>query len=166
MTTEQELREMLRGAIQLRARMYYYIFCELRDAVGEEKAAALMKRAITRGGEDLSERFKPYAPGDMEGLKTAFLGFVPDRGAMFQPEVCACSNETGLEIQFHACPLKETYEAMGLSDEEMEKILAIASAIDHGLFTGAGFEFFAETWKPGRDGCCRLHVKPGKTSGS
>ena len=162
MSTEQELRESLRGAIQLRARMYYHIFCELRDAIGEAKATELMKRAITRGGRDLSDRFKSYAPGDMEGLKDAFIRFVPDKGAMFQPEVCTCSNAHGLEIQFHACPLKETYEAMGLPDDEKAKILAIASAIDHGLFTGAGFEFSVDTWKPGRTGCCRLHVKPGK----
>ena len=162
MTTEQELRDALKGAFQLRARMYYYIFCELRDAVGEDKATDLMKRAIARGGRDASDRFKRYAPGNMEGLKEDFLNGMPDNGSLFQPEVCACSSETGLEIQFHACPLKEVYEAMGLSDEEKAKMLAIASAIDHGLFTGAGFEFSAETWKPGRDGCCRLHVKPGK----
>ncbi len=162
MSTEQELREMLKGAIHLRARMYYYIFCELRAEVGEDKATSLMKRAIARGGSDICDRFKPYAPGDMEGLRNAFLDWVPDKGAMFQPEVCACSDDYGLEIQFHACPLKEAYDAMGLSDEEKEKILAIAAAIDHGLFTGAGFTFSSETWTPGRQGCCRLHVKPGK----
>lgn len=161
MTTEQELREMLRGAIQLRARMYYFIFCELREEVGEERAAEILKRAIAKGGKDMSERFRPYAPGDMVGLKNAFLAWVPDKGAMFQPEVCACDNENGLHIEFHACPLKEAYEAMGLPDDEMEKILSIAAAIDHGLFTGAGFAFSSETWKPGRSGCCRLHVRPG-----
>ena len=163
MTTEQELREALRGAVQLRARMYYHIFCELRDEVGEERATELMRRAIARGGREMSGRFKPYAPGDMAGLKDAFLQWIPDKGAMFQPEVCACSDDHGLEIQFQACPLKETYEAMGLPDDEKGKILAIASAIDHGLFTGAGFDFSVDTWKPGRRGCCRLHVKPGKT---
>ncbi|MGD9333336.1 MAG: L-2-amino-thiazoline-4-carboxylic acid hydrolase [Desulfobacterales bacterium] len=162
MNDEQELREALRGAIQLRARMYYHIFCELRDEIGEDKASELMKRAIERGGRDLSDRFKSYAPADMEGLKDAFIRSVPDKGAMFQPEVCSCSNAHGLEIQFHACPLKETYEAMGLSDADKAKMLDIASAIDRGLFTGAGFHFSVDTWKPGRTGCCRLNVKPNK----
>jgi hypothetical protein len=41
-------------------------------------------------------------------------------------------------------------------------MLDIASAIDRGLFTGAGFHFSVDTWKPGRTGCCRLNVKPNK----
>lgn len=162
MSTEQELRQMLKGAIHLRARMYYYIFDELRKEIGEEKATEYMKRGIRRGGLDMGKQFAEYAPDDIDGLKAAFLNWVPDKGAMFAPEVLGCDHDHGLEIQFHACPLLEAYREMGLPDDEMEKILAIAAAIDHGIFGGAGFDFESTTWKPGRPGCCRLHVKPGK----
>ena len=149
------------GAMKMRARMYYHIFCELRGEIGEEKATAVMKRAIAKGGNDAAPRFKEFAPRDLAGLKEAFLGWVPDNASMFSPEVINCTDEE-LVIQFHSCPLKEAYEEMGLGDEEKEKILAIAAAIDGGLFGGAGFDFSSTTWKPGQSGCCRLHIKPGK----
>ena len=28
-------------------------------------------------------------------------------------------------------------------------------------FEAAGFEFFADTWQPGGEGCCYLHIRPG-----
>ena len=150
------------GAMKVRARMYYHIFCELREEIGEEKATAVMKRGIRKGGSDSAGLFKAYAPSNLKGLKEAFLAAVPDNASMFSPEVVSCSAEEGLVIQFHSCPLKEAYEEMGLDDGEKEKILAIAAAIDGGLFEGAGFDFSSQTWKPGQEGCCRLHIKPGK----
>ena len=162
MATEQELRDALKGAIHLRARMYYHIFRALRDELGEEKATQLMKMAIRKGGEDVGPRFAPHAPDDLAGLKESFINWVPDKASMFEPEVVCCNHADGLKIHFHACPLKEAYQEMGLSDQEMEKILAIAAAIDGGIFETAGFEFVSETWKPGESGCCRLTIKPGK----
>lgn len=148
------------GAMKMRARMYYHIFCELRDEVGEEKATAIMKNGIIKGGKDLAVKFTDFAPGDLKGLKEAFLGSIPDNGSIFSPEVVKCDDDD-LIIQFHSCPLKEAYEEMGLDDEEKEKILAIAAAIDGGLFGSAGFNFTSTTWKPGQEGCCRLHITPG-----
>ncbi len=120
-----------------------------------------MKKGIIKGGSDASFNFTEFAPGNLKGLKEAFLNWIPDNGAMFSPEVVKCDAED-LVIQFHSCPLKEAYEEMGLNDEEKEKILAIAAAIDGGLFGNAGFDFSSTTWKPGQSGCCRLHIKPGK----
>ncbi len=156
--------EAVVGAMKMRARMYYHIFRELREEIGEERAAAVMKRGIRRGGAEAAGLFESYAPADLEGLKEAFLSWVPDGASMFSPEVVSCSEEEGLVIQFHACPLKEAYEEMGLDDEEKEKILSIAAAIDGGLFEEAGFDFSSQTWKPGQSGCCRLHIRPGKNN--
>ena len=33
---------------------------------------------------------------------------------------------------------------------------------NNGTFEAAGFAFSADTWQPGRDGCCHLHVRPGR----
>ena len=100
------------GAMKMRARMYYHIFSELREELGEERATAIMKRAIRKGGADSAQFFSQYAPADLPGLKDAFLSWVPDNAAMFSPEVVTC-NDQELVIQFHACPLKEAYEEMG-----------------------------------------------------
>jgi hypothetical protein len=61
-----------------------------------------------------------------------------------------------------SCPLKEAYQEAGLSDQEIARMCDIAAEVDYGTFEGAGFQFSAETWKPGREGCCLLKIKPGK----
>ncbi len=54
-------------------------------------------------------QFKRFAPGDFDGLRDAFVDFVPDHGGLFQPEVRRC-DAGGLDIKFHACPLKEAWQ--------------------------------------------------------
>jgi hypothetical protein len=44
----------------------------------------------------------------------------------------------------------------------LARLCRIAGRIDNGTFEAAGFEFWADTWQPGRDGYCHLHVRPGK----
>jgi hypothetical protein len=82
-------------------------------------------------------------------------------GEMFRPEVKRCDSEA-LEIQMHRCPLKETYQQAGLSEEEVAKMCHIAAVVDDGTFEGAGFSFSAQTWTPGKEGCCLLKVTPVK----
>jgi hypothetical protein len=36
----------------------------------------------------------------------------------------------------------------------------IEGRVDNGTFEADGFEFSADTWQPGRDGCCRPHICP------
>lgn len=159
--SEQDLRKQLYGSFKNRAMMYYHIFDELRKEIGEQKATEIMKRAIYKRGLEIGKQFARYGPSDMEGLKDAFVGFVPDEGKMFDPEVQRC-DAGGVDIKFHRCPLKEAYEEAGLSDDEIAKMVDIASSVDYGTFEGAGFKFSADTWKPGKEGCCHLHIRPGK----
>ena len=158
--SEQELRQMLYDSIKNRAMMYYHIYKEAAAEVGEEKAVAILKRAIYKRGREAGRRFARFAPGDLKGLKDAFLDFVPDKGKMFEPEVERL-DESGLDIKFSKCPLKDAYREAGLSDAEMAKMLEISSQVDYGTFEGAGFRFSAECWRPGQPECCRLHVRPG-----
>ena len=39
-----------------------------------------------------------------------------------------------------------------------------AGEIDKGTFEAAGFKFEPDTWRPGRGGCCHLHIRPGNTA--
>jgi len=157
---DTELRSALYASFKNRAMIYHQLFEVLREELDEERAAELMGRAIYRRGLELGRRFSGYAPGDLEGLKEAFLSGIPDGGAMFAPEVVRC-DEAGLDIQFHRCPLKEAWLEAGLGQEQVARLCAIAAQVDYGTFEGAGFNFSAETWQPGKDGCCYLHIRPG-----
>ena len=159
--SKQDLRSALYGSFKNRAMMYYHIYEELKKEVGEDKAADIIKRGIYKRGLEIGKQFAEYGPSDINGLKDAFLGFIPDEGKMLQPEVMRC-DDNGVDIKFHRCPLKEAWQEAGLSDGEVATMCEIAAIVDYGIFEGAGFEFTADTYKPGGDGCCLLQISPGK----
>ena len=69
------------------------------------------------------------------------------------------SDAESLDIKFHACPLREAWQESGLSDDEVATLCRIAARIDNGTFEGAGFQFSADTWQSGGEGCCCLHIR-------
>jgi hypothetical protein len=142
--------------------LYYLIFDEMRQELGPQKAAEILGRAIyRRGAEKGKQKYARFAPDDLAGLQQAFLEGIPDGGRMFQPEVIR-ANAGGLDIKFHGCPLRDAWLEAGLPEEEVATICRIAARIDNGTFEAAGFEFTADTWQPGGDGCCNLHIRPGR----
>jgi hypothetical protein len=157
---QQDLRRQLKEAHMSRALVYAAFYDALAERCGAEVAEEVMKAAIYRRGRAIGQRFAPYGPADLAGLRTAFLDFVPDRGRLFQPEVRRADDQA-LDIKFHACPLKEAWQAAGLSDERIATLCRIAGVVDNGTFEAAGFAFSAETWQPGSAGCCFLHIRPG-----
>lgn len=159
--SESKLQEQLRDTFKHRAMLYFHFFDELRKEVGEEKASEILRRAIYQRGLAMGKRFAKHAPDGLEGLTQAFLASTPGNGEMFSPEVERCDAE-GVDIKLHSCPLKEAWEEAGIGDEDMAKMAHIAGVVDNGTFEGAGFEFHAETWRPGQEGCCHLHIRPGR----
>lgn len=159
--SEELLRRQLYEAFENRAILYWLFYEELSREVGPQRAEEIMSRAIYRRGLMRSEKYKPFAPADLAGLRDAFLSGLADGGRMFQPLVTRCDSEA-LDIKFQACPLRETWQRLGLSDELVATLCRIAAKIDDGTFLGAGFGFHADTWKPGEEGCCYLHIRPGK----
>ena len=158
---EEKLRTELYESFKNRAVIYYLIFEELRTELGAARAEEILSRAIYRRGQQQGrERYARFAPADLAGLKTAFLAGVADDGRMFQPEVLR-SDAQQLDIKFHACPLRDAWLAAGLGPEDVATLCRIASRVDYGTFEGAGFRFSADTWRPGGDGCCCLHIRPG-----
>jgi len=158
---EEELREQLCAAYKHRALLYWHIFDEMRKEIGEAKAKEIMKRGIYRRGLEVGEKFAHYAPDDMAGLREAFAVGSAEHQWLFEPEVERCDAE-GLDVTHRRCPLKEAWLEAGLSGEDVATMCEIAATIDSGTFEAAGFEFSCETWKPGGDGCCHLHIRPGK----
>jgi hypothetical protein len=160
--SEETLRRQLYDSFKNRAMIYYLIYDELRNACGDAQAEEVLGGAVyRRGAEKGREIYARFAPNDLAGLKKAFLEGIPDDGRMFRPEVLR-SDADGLDIQFHACPLKEAWQEAGLPEEDIAALCRMAARIDNGTFEAAGFQFHADTWQPGREGCCCLHIRPGK----
>jgi len=161
MADTERLRRDLYAAFKNRALMYWHVFDELRKALGEPQTTALMARAIEARGREIGRQFSRYGPADLAGLRDAFVGGVPDDGRMFAPRVDRC-DATALDITLQRCPLKEAWQEAGVADADIAALCRIAGRVDNGTFEAAGFEFSADTWQPGRDGCCHLHVRPGR----
>ena len=160
MTNEEQVRRDLYASFRNRALLYHHMFDTLRKEMGEARAVEVMGRAIYARGTEIGRAFTRYAPADLAGLRDAFVGFVPDGGRMFAPEVTRC-DAGGLDIKLQRCPLKDAWREAGLADTEVARLCQIAGRIDNGTFEAAGFEFSADTWQPGREGCCYLHIRPG-----
>jgi hypothetical protein len=159
--SEEQLRGQLYDSFKNRAMIYYLIYDELRTELGAARAEELLGRAIRRRGEAGGrKKYARFAPDDLAGLKAAFLGGIADDGRMFQPEIVR-DDAQGLDVKFHACPLRDAWLEAGLPDEDAAALCRIAARIDYGTFEGAGFKFSADTWQPGGEGCCYLHIRPG-----
>jgi len=159
--SEAKMRELLVDSMKSRALFYYAFYKEFSAEFGAAKAEEVMKRATYKRGLEIGKRFARFAPDDMTGLKTAFLEKVPDPEATFNPKLERCDAQ-GIDILLQGCPLKEAWKEAGLSDAEVAKMCSIAGRVDNGTFEGAGFGLSADTWQPGRSGCCHLHIRPGK----
>ena len=151
------LRDELRGANVNRAVLYYLVFDELRQVVGEEGAIAVMKRAIYRRGVEMAEPIRQFAPDGIRALGEYHVTHSAGGGAVFNPEVLRRDDEA-FEVLNTTCPLKQAWQDYGLRDEEVAKMCDIGSAIDYGKFEGAGFRFECDTWTAGKRGCCTLKV--------
>jgi len=153
-------RRDLVAQMKNRALVYMEVYDVLAAELGEARAEELLTRAIYRRGRAMGNNFAKFGPGDLEGLRTAFLASVPGGQGIFQPKVLK-SGGPELEIQLNGCPLKDAWREAGLSEEKVATLCRIAGAVDKGLFEGAGFRFENRTWVPGAEGCCFLHIERG-----
>jgi hypothetical protein len=160
--SEEQLRRELIDSYKNRAIIYYLIYDELRKEIGPTRAEAVLGRAIyRRGAQKGKPKYGQFAPKDLAGVREAFVSGSADGGRLFQPEVVR-EDAQGLDIKHHRCPLKEAWQEMGLPEEEVATLCRIAAKVDDGTFESAGFRFFADTYKPGGEGCCYLHIRPGE----
>ena len=160
--SEEQLRTQLYESFKHRALIYHAIFEELREELGDDRAEEILSRAIYRRGEQLGrKKYAQFAPANLAGLKAAFWAGLPDDGRMFQPEILRDDAEA-LDIKFHACPLRDAWREAGLPEEDVAVLCRIAAQIDDGTFEAAGFQFSADTWQAGGEGCCCLHIRPGR----
>ena len=153
-------RRDLVGQIKNRALIYMEVYNVLSAEVGAARAETLLAEAIFQRGLAAGKYLARHAPDDLEGLKNDFLAHVPGGGDLFAPKVLRCDRDH-LDIQLHACPLKDAWREAGLPEDKIATLCRIAGAVDQGLFRGAGFKVENRTWTPGSEGCCHLSIRRG-----
>jgi hypothetical protein len=66
-----------------------------------------------------------------------------------------------IAFQVLRCPLKDAWQAAGVSNEDLATLCRLAGAFDRGLFEGCGVRFENRTWTPEQgDGCCWIRLSP------
>lgn len=153
-----DFRKDLVAQMKNRALIYMEMYDVLAEELGAGRAEALLTRAIHRRGLAAGAALAKFAPGDLAGLREAFLAGVPGGAELFRPQVLRDDAER-LEIQLRGCPLKDAWREAGLPEEKVATLCRIAGAVDKGLFEGAGFAFENRTWEPGAEGCCFLSIR-------
>jgi hypothetical protein len=153
-----DFRKDLIAQMKNRALIYMEMYDVLAGELGGQKAEALLTEAIYRRGRAAGAALARFAPGDLAGLREAFLAGVPGGEEIFRPQVLRSDGEA-LEIQLHGCPLKDAWREAGLPEDKVATLCRIAGAVDKGLFEGAGFRFENRTWAPGAEGCCFLSIR-------
>ncbi|MGB3070813.1 MAG: L-2-amino-thiazoline-4-carboxylic acid hydrolase [Ottowia sp.] len=155
-----DLRNQVKNLLKSRAMLMAALLDELEPEIGLERAETVLRRVMHKRSEGAGKRFlSDCAPGNMPLLRERFIDFLPDHGGLFEIETTRC-DAAGLGIKFKTCPVKEAYEEAGISPERMQVLLRISGDGDVGLFEGAGFAIRNDTWAPGGQGCCHLHIKP------
>jgi hypothetical protein len=154
----QTLRKELFLAIANRALVYTAVLNEMRKELGEERASEIFKRALYNHGVNTA-RLLNY-PKDIEKFKDWLLDFLPDGGAMQEPEVVSCSQQEFI-IKFPRCPLKEAWRMFGLNDEEVADMCDHADQFDHGFF-GSVFDYTMDLWSTQPDDSCVLTFRSKK----
>jgi hypothetical protein len=136
----EQARAETRAAFENRAQMYYYIYEELADEIGPERATELMKRAIRERGLEVGRKYRPAASTrDLDEVGRIFCEGSPCAGTLFEPGVESTGDEV-IVLSMTSCPLIDAWRALGLTPEEIDRMCDIAAAVDEGTFEGAGLE--------------------------
>lgn len=153
----EKLARELREAFAGRALLYDAIDRELTAEIGADRAAAVLGRAIEqRGREVAAAMFADVDRDDPAAVAARFLATSPDGGTMYPTTVERASDSVTIAVE--RCPLQEAWRAAGAAPERVARLCRIAGRFDTGLFGATGVRFSAETWTPGRAGCCRIRL--------
>lgn len=154
-TQIEQARAETRASFENRALMYYYIYTEFSAEIGPDRAADTMKRAIRRRGVEIGEHYREAAQaGDLEEVARIFCAESACEGDLFTPGVEERDGERVL-LRMETCPLVDAWRKAGLSEQEVDRMCEISSAVDYGTFEGAGLEltFRERQAEPGGTRC-------------
>ncbi len=160
-TYEDELeqsRAETRAAFETRGFMYAYLYEELADELGPERAQELMKRAIYRRGLEIGRKYRSAAhAGDLAEVGAIFCDGSPCGGELFNPGI-EQEGDDHIVLSMTSCPLVDAWKEAGLDPEEIDVMCSISAAVDEGTFEGAGLdlEFLDRLGRPGSEKCLLL----------
>lgn len=148
------------AAFKNRARLYKNILDELTSALGRVRAEAVLAAAVEKRGEESGRKLfgRLNAPTAAQ-IADTFLAVSPAEGTLF-PHTRTQDEAGRVTIAVSRCPLLEAWREDGLADSEIQTLCRIAGRFDNGCFGVAGIGFAAETWRPGKHGCCTLFLGP------
>ena len=135
--------------------MYAYLYEELAEEFGRDRAVEIMKRAIYRRGLEVGRKYAEAAEaGDLERVGRIFVEGSPCAGGMFEPAIEEIEDGR-LVLRMTACPLAETWRGAGFSADDVDTLCEIAAAVDEGTFEGAGLDlvFLDRLGKEGSQRC-------------
>jgi hypothetical protein len=160
----EKSRAETRSAFENRAFMYAYLYEELAEELGRDRAVEIMKRAIYRRGLEVGRKYAEAAEsGDLAEVGRIFVEGSPCEGAFFEPAIEELE-EGRLVLRMCACPLENAWRTLGLPAEEIDTLCEIAAAVDEGTFEGAGLDltFLDRLGKPGSTRCLLELVVPAQ----
>jgi len=133
-------RAQTRAAFENRAHIYGAIYDELAWEIGDERAMDILKRAIRARGHEVGKKYRPAVRrGDLEEVGRMFCEGSPCAGALFTPGVEELSDNK-IVLRMESCPLKDAWVDENRSPEQIDRLCAIAAAVDEGTFESAGLE--------------------------
>jgi hypothetical protein len=140
-----------------RAQIYVHIYRELSKEVGQEKAIAILKRALyARGREKGLQLSARIGEPNLHELALAFMEGQADMDA-FGHEIVQEHSDYVL-LRLNRCPLVDAWKEAGLTPDEQKIMCDLAYQVDFGKFETAGYrlEFKCRV----ADACdsCDLHV--------
>ncbi|SHH97018.1 L-2-amino-thiazoline-4-carboxylic acid hydrolase [Sporobacter termitidis DSM 10068] len=126
--TRDEYKAAVKGAIQARSAVTYFIWKTLKEMYPEADATAVLVRAYEKFGAYSGSKW-----GDINNAAEALTAQTSKGGYLaFEQEFIACGGDYA-QKDFHCCPHIEMFRELGATDEEI-KILCrdILSAGDYG----------------------------------
>ena len=133
-------RAETRSAFENRALMYAYLYEELAEELGRDRAIEIMKRAIYRRGLEVGRKYAEAAEaGDLAEVGRIFVEGSPCGGTLFEPAIDELEDGR-LVLSMSSCPLADAWRAIGLPAEQIDTLCEIAAAVDEGTFEGAGLD--------------------------
>jgi hypothetical protein len=152
---EEAAKRETRAAFENRAHLYALIFEELKDELGAQRAADLMKKAIYRRGTENAVKYRAAAEaGDLEAVGRIFCEGSACSGELFHPGIEQSSDEE-IVLRMTSCPLVDAWRQRGLDADEVDLLCEIAAAVDEGTFGAAGLDltFQDRLGRPGSTRC-------------
>lgn len=161
-----EAEERVAEATRQRAAVYAHLFKVLGDALGEDRAVALMSEAIRAHGREKASKGYSVAArsGNLPQAAGEFASPDPVKQYQFAPRVVSASEDEAV-IAMSRCPLVDQWVAMGIPPGDVATLCRIARAVDFGTWEDAlGFALAFEATRGDGARECVLRVRAGQSS--